>query len=178
MCFCYLHVQANKFLALILRTLMRIEAHVAVSVNITTPSFPTREEVDQLRAVSGGSGDAQQAAAATPSAASASSTATPGATKRTTQASTPGGAISDVTAGLPVLALEELAVLSGDLLCLETWVTGEFSTAAASALVLRGKPAWSPTDSSGAVDLRAVDAVRAVLVAQVSLACNCRSLHC
>ena len=151
---------------------------MAVSVNITTPSFPTREEVDQLRAVSGGSGDAQQAAAATPSAASASSTATPGAAKRTTQASTPSGASSDVTAGLPVLALEELVLLSGDLLCLETWVTGEFSTATASALVLRGKPAWSPTDSSGAVDLRAVDAVRAVLVAQVSLACHCRSPHC
>lgn len=47
----FLHnlLQAAKFLVLILRTLMRLEAHVALCCGVTTPSFPGKTDVEQLR---------------------------------------------------------------------------------------------------------------------------------
>lgn len=36
---------------LILRTLMRLEAHLALCCGVTTPSFPTKVDVEQLRLI-------------------------------------------------------------------------------------------------------------------------------
>jgi hypothetical protein len=169
---------AGKFLTLLLRILMRTEAHVAISANVTTPSFLSRAELEQMREMcSAGqaepkaatavaavatpagkrSGGAAGAVAGTPAAAGA------GAGTGSAVGSTPGGGAEGFAFAIPALAMEELVLLCADLSCLEAWVPGEFSTAAASALVLRRQPFWR----AAAVDLRAVDAVRSALSSQV-----------
>jgi hypothetical protein len=166
--------QAGKFLTLLLRILMRAEAHVAVSANVTTPSFASMAELEQMRELCSA---AQAEPRATPAAASATpagkrsgggAAATPAGTGPGAAASsTPGGGAEGPTFAIHALAMDELVLLCADLACLEAWLPGEFSTAAASALVLRRQPFWK----AGAVDLRAVDAVRSALSSQVLYAC-------
>jgi len=158
-----------KFLTLILRTLMRLEAHVALSCSVTTPSFPNKSDIEQLRLVY---------ASATPSVTTGASATGPGAgtpaAKKTpgaaaTPAATP--AMAPVTPGatplvLSVLALEELLLVAGDLHCLEGWLLAEFSTSAAAAL--GAKQSAGSSVGTFHIDLQGVDAVRAALVRQVA----------
>jgi hypothetical protein len=154
---------------------MRLEAHVAVAGNVCTPSFASREDLEQLRALCSGAAGADNAAAQPAPSASGGAAATP-AGKRgpgTSVTPAPGGTPSSSKgetapqhslagpAPLPTLGLDELALLAGDVQCVESWLATDFSASAASALVLRGAPVWS--GGPAAVDLNAVDAVRGTL---------------
>lgn len=147
---------------------------MAAAGNVCTPSFPSREDLDQLRTLCSAS------AGAWDSTSGGGAVGTPAAVKRgvpAASASTPGGSTkADPTAQAqaqapPPLGVDELAILAGDVQCLEAWLEAEFSTAAASALVMRGAAARAMgsgsagADGAGAVDLKAVDAVRRVLQA-------------
>jgi len=152
---------------------------------VCTPSFPALEDVEQLRAATTASANKNTPTSATtapPTASASKTTAAMGtpASKRSggsastaTGGSTPGVTssteVSSVAAALPVRGIEELVLLCGDILNLEEWVSSDFSTSAASALVLRGRPVWQEQkNGSSAVNLEAVDAVRGLLDDQVS----------
>ena len=173
-CFC----QVAKFLTLILRTLMRLEAHVALSCSVTTPSFPSKADIEQLRliyvavpATSSDSASASAVVSGTPAGKRGPGASNTPATAAKTPA-TSSAASSATTAALVinVLALEELLVVAGDLYLLEGWLLSEFSTSAAAAL-----GAKQSAVGSFQVDLQGVDAVRAALVRQTSKLQGARS---
>ena len=148
---------------------MRLEAHVALSCSVTTPSFDTKAAVEQLRLIYVPAGapvvDPASATLATPAkrggGASLSAANTPAAAPTAT-AATP--AVAPLALG--VLSLEELLMVAGDLRRLEDWLLAEYSTSAAAAL--SAKQTAGTGSGSFQVDLQGVDAVRGALVRQVT----------
>lgn len=149
---------------------MRLEAHVALSCSVTTPSFPHKSDIEQLRLVYASTSATPVSSNATPGGAVSGTPAKRGAGAPNTPAAASTSTTTTTTSTsalvLSVLTLDELLIVAGDIYLLESYLLSEFSTAAAAAL--GAKQSTLGCVASFQVDLQGVDAVRAALVRQTT----------
>jgi len=152
----FLDPLAGKVFSLILRTVLRIEAQVALSCGAFTPSFPTKTELDQLRELhsprSNTSGHSNPAGGGGGGGGGGSSDATTtpgrnGSTSRTLRSASPATPAANAAAaagstvagesapGVLPLSVDELTWVCDDLLRMEKWLLGPYTELAEASLL-------------------------------------------
>jgi hypothetical protein len=150
---------------------LRLEAHIAVVCSIKTPSFGGKTDLDELRtafevadpATTGGAPKGASGRPSNPAPGSADKKVPPAAIMRSPGPVVPASVTPAQHTYVP-LTVDELLVLCADMHTLESWICIDFGTIAAAAVAVGGSQG-----SQAAVDLRAGDAVRALLDKQVRI---------